>query len=72
VTRAEQGAHNLYEFSMGSGAIRALTRNTLPGVTFSGFVPLKSGSVIGVREERRQDLWLIQPAPPAAGNAAGR
>jgi hypothetical protein len=29
--------------------------------------------VIGVREERRDDIWLIQQAPtPRPGNSAGR
>jgi Tol biopolymer transport system component len=71
VTRNDKGALNLYEYSTASGALRPLTRNTLPGVAYSGYVPLAAGTLVGVREERRQDLWLIQPAPPPSGNPAG-
>ena len=73
VTRVENGVHNLFEFSLATGSLKPLTRNTLAGVTFSGFHPLGSGSVVGTREERRQDIWLIQDTgTPRPGNPAGR
>ncbi len=72
LTRTENGVHNLYEFDFATGSVKPLTRNVLPGVTFSGFQPVGSGAVIGVREERRQDIWLIQQTSAAPGNPAGR
>ena len=49
-----------------------LTQNTLPGVRYSGFQPFGQGT-IGVREERRDDIWLMQQGtPPRSGNPAGR
>jgi hypothetical protein len=73
VTRVENGVHNLYEFSFATGTTRALTRNALAGVTFSGFHPVGRDAVIGAREERRQDIWLSQvSATPRPGNPAGR
>ena len=72
LTRVENGASNVYEFSLRTGDLRQITRNTLAGVIYSGFQPV-SNAVIGVREERRQDIWLIQPAPSSrTGNPAGR
>jgi hypothetical protein len=50
-----------------------VTQNALPGVRFSGFQPAGSRGGIGVREERREDIWLIQQtAPSRTGNPAGR
>jgi serine/threonine protein kinase len=73
VTRSERGVHNLYEVSLDTGALKSLTRNTLAGVTFSGFHPVGSGALLGTREERRKDLWLIQETGPARpGTPAGR
>ena len=72
VARLENGVHNLYEFSLATGQLKALTRNTLSGVTFSGFAPA-GDAVIGVRDERRQDIWLIQQSSTTRpGNPAGR
>ena len=72
MTRSDQGTENAYAFSIDTGALTALTDNQLPGVTFSGFQPAGQG-FIGVREERRADIWLIQQvATPRTGNQAGR
>jgi Tol biopolymer transport system component len=71
MTRLEQGTSNVYMLSLVTGALTPVTQNVLPGVTFSGFQPSGQG-VIGVREESRQDIWLIQqtatkrPGNPAA------
>jgi serine/threonine protein kinase len=73
VTRIENGVHNLHELDLTTGSLRALTRNTLPGVTFSGFHPAGAGSLVGTREERRQDIWLIQESGTTRpGNSADR
>jgi serine/threonine protein kinase len=73
VTRMENGVHNIHEFSLATGALKALTRNTLAGVTFSGFHPVGSERLVGTREERRQDIWLIQESgAKRPGNPAGR
>ena len=60
LTRTESGTHNVFMFSLDTGALTAVTQNALPGVTFSGFRPLGGQGVLGVREERREDIWLIQ------------
>jgi len=72
MTRLEQGTSNVYMLSLVTGALTPVTQNVLPGVTFSGFQPSGQG-VIGVREESRQDIWLIQQtATKRPGNPAGR
>jgi hypothetical protein len=73
MTRAESGTHNVFTFSLETGAVTAVTQNALPGVTFSGFQPIGTQGVLGVREERREDIWLIeQTATPRTSNPAGR
>ena len=73
MTRAEAGTHNVFTFSLDTSAVAAVTQNALPGVTFSGFQPIGTQGVLGVREERREDIWLIeQTATPRTGNPAGR
>lgn len=72
LARSEQGTSNVFAFSLDTGALTPLTQNTLPGVRFSGFQPFGQGT-LGVREERRDDIWLMQQgAPPRPGNPAGR
>jgi Tol biopolymer transport system component len=73
VMRVEQGASNVYAFAIDTGQVTPMTQNRLPGVTFSGFYPAGPNGVIGVREERRDDIWLIQEVTtPRTGNQAGR
>jgi Tol biopolymer transport system component len=73
VTRLEQGAYNLSEFDLATGAVRAVTANVLPGVTFSGFTPAGAAAVVGIRQERRQDIWLLEARSTApTGKPAGR
>jgi hypothetical protein len=73
LTRAEKGTENVCVLSLASGILTQVTQNTLPGVKFSGFQPAGSRGVIGVREDRREDIWLIQQtATPRTGNPAGR
>ena len=73
VTRSEKGAHNVFALSLVNGSLTQVTQNALPGVTFSGFQPVGSRGIIGAREERREDIWLIQQtATPRSGNPAGR
>jgi hypothetical protein len=73
MTRAESGTHNVFTFSLDTGALTAVTQNALPGVTFSGFQPIGTRGVLGVREERREDIWLIeQTTTSRTGNPAGR
>jgi serine/threonine protein kinase len=63
MTRVESGTHNVYALSIDTGAVTAVTQNALPGVTFSGFQPMPGGGVIGAREERREDIWVMQQSP---------
>ncbi len=73
MTRSEKGTHNVFALSLTTGALTQVTQNALPGVTYSGFQPVGSRGVIGAREERREDIWLIQQtAAPRSGNPAGR
>ncbi len=73
VTRSEKGTHNIYAASLANGSLTRVTDNALPGITFSGFQPSGAQGVIGAREERREDIWLIQhTAPTRSGNPAGR
>ncbi|HXT71107.1 MAG TPA: protein kinase [Vicinamibacterales bacterium] len=73
LTRSEKGTDNVYVLSLATGNLTQVTQNTLPGVKFSGLQPVGSRGVIGVREERREDIWLIQQtATPRTGNPAGR
>jgi serine/threonine protein kinase/Tol biopolymer transport system component len=71
VTRSVDGIHNLYAFSLATGAMHAVTENGLPGVTFSAVEPLAGGDVIGVREERKKDVFLIEATPSLARGPAG-
>jgi len=73
VTRSEQGTHNVFAFSLDTGQLAAITQNGLPGVTYSGFEPAGARGIIGVREERRDDISLIQQVTTSRpGNQAGR
>ena len=73
MTRGNKGTNNVYGFSFDTGAVTAVTQNAMPGVTFSGLQPTTSHGMIGVREERREDIWLIQQtATPPPGSPAGR
>ena len=73
MTRGDKGTNNVYAFSFDTGALTAVTQNAMPGVTFSGLQPTASHGIIGVREERREDIWLIQQtATPRSGSPAGR
>jgi Tol biopolymer transport system component len=69
--RREGGADDAVAWSFAARSVRSITQNSLPGVTFSGFVPLANGQVLGVREERGQDIWLIS-TQPRTGTPAGR
>jgi dipeptidyl aminopeptidase/acylaminoacyl peptidase len=63
-TRSENGVHNVYEYSLRTRTVRRLTDNTLPGVTFSG-VEAAGPHLLGVRFERRSDIWVMDGAAPA-------
>ena len=66
VTRAEQGIHNLFAIALTTGAMKAVTTNPLPGVTYSGFAVLGQDRLIGVEDERRRDIWLIESTRPSS------
>src|SRR5262249_25147000 len=60
VTRSENGIHNLFLMPLSGGAMQRITDNTLTGVTFSGVEPLGGDTIIGVRDERKTDIYLIE------------
>ena len=73
LTRTEKGMDNVYVLSLAGGHLTQVTQNALPGVKFSGFQPFGTQGVLGVREERREDIWLIeQKTTSRPGNPAGR
>ena len=69
VARQDGTGRNLYEISLQTGRVRAVTDNTLPGVSFAGVVPLSGGALMGVRHQQRSDIWLLD-ATSLAGQSA--
>jgi hypothetical protein len=43
----------------------------LSGVTFSGVEPLGDGSIIGIKSERKSDIWLME-AERGRADTSGR
>jgi hypothetical protein len=66
VTRSENGVHNLFTVPLSTGPLQRVTNNTLTGVTFSGIEQLVGDTVIGVRDERKTDIYLIEKKSGAA------
>ena len=52
--------HNLFSLSLADGAVRQLSDNTIPGITFSGLEVAPDGSLLYVRQESNRDIWTIQ------------
>jgi hypothetical protein len=71
VTRSEGGIQNLFAYSLTNKTLRRVSENDLPGVTFSGIEPLGGGQIIGVRQERKSDVWLLDSGHPEGGAAGG-
>jgi len=67
VTRSENGVHNLFSIPLSTGTPQRVTDNTLTGVTFSGIEQLIGDTVIGVRDERKTDIYLIEKKPAGSG-----
>jgi Tol biopolymer transport system component len=63
VTRSTAGVQNLFAMSLRDGTLRRVTANESPGVSFAGVQPLKDGSIVFARDERKQDIWLVQRGP---------
>jgi hypothetical protein len=63
MTRSDEGVHNMYALSLGSGKLLSVTRNRNPDVTFSSVEPIGGGMVVVVRTERKSDIWLLDPKP---------
>lgn len=59
ITRAENGVHNVFGYTIATGRLTQVTDNALPGVTFSGVRPA-GNSLIAVRNQRERDIWLIE------------
>jgi serine/threonine protein kinase/Tol biopolymer transport system component len=53
------GALNLCALSLATGETRVLTDNRSPAVRYSGIAPLGAGALAAVRDERKQDVWLV-------------
>lgn len=63
VSRSTAGVQNLFAMSLADGTLRQVTANGSPGVSFAGVQPLTDGSIVFARDERKQDIWLVQRNP---------
>jgi hypothetical protein len=68
LVRLDSGVHNLYEFTLATGRLRRITDNGLPGVRFSGFGALARAGLVGVRQERRSDIWMLVATPASSSD----
>ena len=50
----------LSRIELADGAVRQLSDNTIPGITFSGLEVAPDGSLLYVRQESNRDIWTIQ------------
>jgi hypothetical protein len=60
LTRAEGRAHNLYGFDLDVGALRKLTGNQIPGVTYSGIEITPRGELLYSRQRTNTDIWRLR------------
>lgn len=60
VTRLDGDAPNLYSVALRDGTMQAVTRNSLPSVTYSGATSVATGAIVYVSDERKQDIWLLK------------
>jgi serine/threonine protein kinase len=65
LTRSQDAIHNLFAFSLATHALRAVTTNTSLDVSFSGVEPLGGDRFVGVRDEKKTDIWLLDARPVA-------
>jgi Tol biopolymer transport system component len=63
VSRITAGVQNLFAMSLADGTLRQVTANESPGVSFAGVQPLADGAIVFARDERKQDIWLVQRGP---------
>lgn len=64
LTRSIDGVHNVHAYSLATRSSRQVTENTVPGVSFSGIRPTRSGGLVVVRDARVRDIWLSDIGPP--------
>jgi len=63
LSRATDGAHNLFAMSLADGSMRQVTENDSPGVSFSGVQLSSDDSIVYARDERKRDVWLVRRGP---------
>ena len=56
----EHSVHNIFSFALADGALRRITNNTVPGISFAGFTTGERGDLLYTRQESGQDVWMIQ------------
>lgn len=70
MTRSEGGVANIYSWSLDTQTLRAITDNSQVDVTFANVEPFGADRLVGVRDVRKHDIWLLDaratPAPKAA------
>jgi serine/threonine protein kinase/Tol biopolymer transport system component len=74
LTRVEAGVHNVFALSLASGVLRRISDNALLDVTFAGAETVGRDVLLGVRDERKSGIWLLdsRPAPASNRGPAGR
>jgi dipeptidyl aminopeptidase/acylaminoacyl peptidase len=69
MTRSEGGVANIYAWSLDTRALRAITDKSLVDVTFANVELVGDDRLVGVRDVRKHDIWLLdaraaQPGTP--------
>lgn len=69
VTRVVDGIHNVYAVPLdGNGQATAVTSNGVPGVTFSGIIPLGDDRLIVAQMVSRRDIWVSEESTGNGGS----
>jgi serine/threonine protein kinase/Tol biopolymer transport system component len=56
----EDARHNISAFSIAEHRLRAVTSNTVPGVTYAGIEVAPDGRLLYTRQQTKQDIWYIR------------
>ena len=72
LSRSTAGVQNIFSMSLAEGATRQVTTNESPGVSFAGVQPLGDNALVFARDERKQDVWLVQKGQSKATARSGK
>lgn len=66
VTRRDNDQYNVFAVALAPGGEQTrITDNVAPETVFSGVEPLGNGAVVGVRYERKSDIWVVESVRPS-------